>query len=319
MNFSALTNFTLSLFYDRSSIPLLPITNSTQKHQTTTKLYDQAYHTIFGATHNLRCVSNTPLDPSKVVANAGHSSDKTGFIDFEFTGTDKERIETSEGIGAYLHLLSFFQKDISTPPISLMTEGCTTNSPCVVVDLGGDPTRSVADFVEANYPTLKCIPLNPIEAKEDYLSKKKEINFSDSTYNGTPIHAVTSISVLNVIKKRVERKAHIKEILSMIIEKGGYCFFKVWKSENRFNHKINRDIASYRSEIKSVCKSMGIPLNQISNIVDDTIVIKVPSRVDRKTDSKPFTVESYNGPLPIEGRPGNITAEFHLSRGYSNI
>lgn len=245
---------------------------------------------------------------------AGHNSDKSGLIALEFEGTDKERVETSEGIGAYLHLFGIFQKGAdSQRPFSLISRGYQ----CVVIDIGGDPARSVADFVEKDEPELTCIPMNPVEAYDDYLDKKNEIDASDGEFRGVPVRAVTSISVLNVISEESERRAHIEECLSILTKKGGYCFFKVWKSENRFGHTINRDIASYRAEIEHACANLEIASNNISNIVDDTIVVRVPSREDRNKDDAPFLVASCNGPLQIEGRTGNVRAEYDPMYGYA--
>jgi len=228
----------------------------------------------------------------------------------------KARADTSERVAAYLHLSALYQTDqATTPPTPLITGNVNTRP--VILDIGGDPTRVISNYVEQDYDnTIQCIPLNPIEAPQEYTAGRKLIDFDKKTFSGEPIQFVTSISILNVIADKDIRHNHIKECFEYLGD-GGCCFFKVWKSNNHFTHTINRDIASYKDEILAGYQAVHPAGGEKDmSLVDDTLVIRV--HTNEQITERSFTVKSYNGALPIEGRATNNTVVFNLADGYND-
>lgn len=156
----------------------------------------------------------------------GHSSLKTADISLCNAGQEDERVDTSEGFGAFLHLLSLYEANQAAVPPRPIISDCQSLQG-VLLDLGGDPTGTVASAVEqALDSTIGVIPLNPIEDRAGYEKVRGKIDFCRGDFNTHPIQFVTSISVLNVIPEYSSRQDHIRECFGYL-PAGGFCFFKI--------------------------------------------------------------------------------------------
>jgi hypothetical protein len=131
----------------------------------------------------------------------------------------------------------------------------------IILDIGSGSDISVQEWLYKNTGCRKVLRLDPYK-----LTEKENLNTKEELKKELA-NVVLSMSVLNVIENKDERREHLQQLKSYCKE-GGIIYIKIWNGISRDMYGkiiVKQEFSDYLTEIKTIFNQ--VEFNTIPNCI----------------------------------------------------